>query len=1097
MTSDISSDGDQGDTGDQGDVIDGALYLALLDLNRLFASESTMSQDQIFAAVVEILVERLGLALAWVGLLRDGDDWISVISSAGPAKTYPTDIRITVRDDLPEGHGPIGYALRTGKVHQIDIEDKKFSPWHRRALEYGLGGGIASPFTLPGGEKGIISLNRHTGKKFMPHIEELVVRIGEDLTMYLRHRQERNAIERLLRYQEAIGALLHRLLSAPTPVSAYSDVAQILVEKTDALGVWVFEPFGDHLEAVACKGKPGFPQMEDFIRFLKVPLTPNEGPLAGSTAVAAFRSREPIITIDKEGSALQVLKSAYPQLGSVQVTGAWPVVYKNEPISIVVLVSDDKFYFTPSLEILIGQLIDGIRLAVNNQETKLESARITQLHKALLSESDLLFTAQNEYQFFKETCERLIDSGLFKTVWIGCGNEQGGIERLASAGDTSGDQDLLPGIALSHPGYETASMATIRTGRTIYMCDYINDPRNAPWSEIAIRNGWGSLLSLPIERSDKTWGVLSVMSEEANGFSDEMTELLTQIAQLVTHGLSEIDLKRELNDERDRQSWLASHDILTGLPNRRGLEDRISEAISSSHNHETILAIGMLDLDDFKALNDRYGHEIGDVILRDLARRLSESLRQTDLLARIGGDEFVIVLEDVRKFSDLSNIVKKIEQVLNSPMQLPNGDFVTTGGSLGLSIYSGDESRPDVLLRQADQALYKLKVKKSTRACDWAFYAPSDPEGITIYPHVSLADRRSLSHNGVQALIHDNKIVVHYQPIVELSSKVVVGLDVKLHIRNVPGMGHGRSETLDDFALNDQKLLILESLKIILNDLNELGMAGHDLWCSLAVPSQLFVSETFILQVNDVLESSQVENTRITLELLQAGPFLLLEDSWRKLISLKELGVDLAIDDIGSAYSSLLRLRDLPIDKIKLDSEFVRSLGFQPNGFHFVNAMIDLSRALKIEFIAEGADSDELLDALITLEVPLIQGNSISKSLDVTQLLHWLEGFPSEEVVAHPNTSLGLYAFHIRQTFFHHQRIMSGLPTPTIEECQLQTYLERLGYGGSAMDVAHHKYHDALEMYDSSKSLRPNPYLRLVEESREELRNAIIAAISP
>lgn len=1077
--------------------IDSALYRALSDANRLFATSTDLPVLDTLASLSQLLVDHLDLVLVWISVLPEGEDWIRPLTAAGAAKEYPDNIRITARDDVAEGKGPIGLALRTGRVFRIDVFDKQFVPWQVRAREYGLGGGIAVPFRFHNGDRGIVSLYRREGKSFTPHIESLLVRLGEDLTVFLRRRREREELGRFVKYQESIGMLLHKLLGVPEPEKAFSDVIEILVKNTDAMGAWISVPTEEgYLKTVAAKCKEDMPSLENDIWGFHAPLEDDGSLLSHSTAAKAYRSLQPAVIDETSSPDLRVLKDSIESLREVRVAGAWPVMVDDRPYAILVIVSGEPDYFSSPLMSLIGQLIDGIRIAIQNYGSQSEARQISMLHKALLTEGDLLFTARREQDFLDGTCVRLIESGVFATVWIGMAHDESSVKKVASAGVNVEDLDLIPVIMASNPNVRSASVRAMSLNQTLYVPDYINSPINYAWKDLSRRNRWSSVVCIPIDRGGKVWGVMSVLSERIDGFSDEMIDLLNQVSQIISHGLDEIDLRAELNAERDRQSWLASHDVLTGLPNRRGLEDHLVDAIKRSRQNETILAVGMMDLDDFKALNDRYGHESGDSILRYISSQLSECLRDTDHLARVGGDEFVVVIEDVRKFSDLPRVLRKIQDVLTTPFSLPNGERIAVGGSLGLSLYAGDDMRPEVLLRQADQALYRLKGKKGYRTADWAFYAPGDPEGISVYPHVTLCGAGTSSDNLYQTLLRNDGLNVYYQPVVDLSTGRVAGIEALARLES-PGMEvHPPLEFLGELSLADQRYLAIKVLDRAVSDLERLEKEGFSLWCSTSVLPELLVSEPFLEDLTSLLRRREVRPSLITLQVLEGSNFLSMDDAWRRLISLKELGVDLAIDDIGSAYASLLRLRDLPIDKMKLDQEFVRTLAIQPAGFHFLNAMSDLARGLEVDFIAEGAETAEILDALATVEVPFAQGFAISRPLPIDELTPWLRGYSLDASVEHPATMLGLYAYHVRVTSIYHQRLNAGMATPSAQACPLQRHVERLGYGGSDIDVAHKSYHEMLARYERAQNIKPNPELRSVEESREVLRSAILARLA-
>lgn len=1073
-------------------LVDASLYGALISVNRLFSRSLDQSEGELFDAIVNLLVDQLDLALALVAVLPEGKEWVEFRSVAGSAKGYAHDLRVAARDDIREGQGPIRVAMRTGEVVVIDIDDDRFLPWRERAVEFGLGGGMAVPFRFADETVGVLCLYRQRHKPFLTQLHNLMAQLGADLSDFLRRQREHVQLSRLREYQEAAGQLLHRLLAIPDPYTAFGEATSILTEKTDAMGAWVSVPDGDHLRTVAGRCKEKVRGLGADLWEFRPKLLDDRSPASLSVAARAFRSGRPVIESENRSHHLRGLKTVYSSLAFVRVAGAWPIVVSGKPIAVLVMVSDDAEYFSPVLTALLEQLIDGLRIAIQNFEAQAEARRISRVYQALLTEGDLLLTVQNENEFLTQACTRLLESGLYRTVWIGIQNENGHLEPLISTGENTSELDVLARTALGQNEAQTASERAVISGGTVVVRDYVSDPSNAQWAAIAERNSWRSSVSMPIERHGKAWGVLSVLSDRLDGFSEDMVELLSRISQMISHGLSEIDLREELNSERDKQSWLASHDPLTGLPNRRGLEDHISEAIARSKRHGTILVVGMLDLDDFKVVNDTYGHDLGDKALRDLTGSLRDSLRQTDLLARVGGDEFVLVLEDVRRFSDLTKILQKFESVLHSPLVLPDGNLVIVGGSLGLSVCAGDALTPNELLHSADQALYLLKSRKGHRTRAWAFHSPDDPDGISTYPRL-ISDGRSAEDGGdIAKLLHSGGLQILYHPVANLLTGEIVGVEALARLVSPKGIVHLPQEFMAELSLEDQKVLTLKVLSVVEKDLSRLEQDGFRLWCSINVASDLIMSDAYLADLLKAFSKSKLGPSRITLEVLDGVSFLSTPDAWRRLIALNEKGLDLALDDISTSYSSLLRVQELPLSKVKVDQEFVRNLAVQPNGFRFLIAMLELSRRLNMGFVAEGAETLGILDALISLGVEYAQGFAISPPLTFRNFEAWLPSFRLDVSVARPVTMLGLYALFVRDSFGYYQRLVAGLEPLDIGGCPRKGYLKNLGLEGGRLDKAHDAYHEALQKFHGAIDRKPNPYLRLVEEARERVRKLIL-----
>ena len=1072
--------------------VDPSAYEVLVSVNRLFSRSTDLPEGELFCNLVELLADQLDLAIASIAVRSAGSDRFDFPFVAGSSKEFLSDLRESERDGLSRDQDPISLAMRTEDIVAIDVDENGFSRWSESATEREPGGGLAVPFRFPDESVGVLCLCSRQESPFRESFRPLAVELRDDLSDFLRRRREHEQLSRLSDYQDAVGLLLHQLLAVPDPITAYGEVTRILIEKTDALAAWVSVPQGGFLKTVAGECKGAIQDLQADLWKFRPRLRVDGSPASRSVAATAFRSGKPVLASDGSSPHLEGMKTVYPSLSFVRVAGAWPIVISGKPTAVLVMVSDDTEYFSAALTGLLDQLADGLRIAVQNFETQAEARRISRVYQALLTEGDLLFSVGTEQEFLTQACSRILESGLFRTVWVGIQVDGENLKALVSTGENNSELDLLVGKVGESGWAETSSMKAIVTGETVVVRDYVHSPVNSRWAQIADRNGWRSSVSVPIERHGGSWGVLSVISDRLDGFSEDMIELISRISQMISHGLREIDLREELNSERDKQSWLASHDPLTGLPNRRGLEDHIAEAISRAKRHGTLLVVGMLDLDDFKIINDTYGHDLGDQALRNLTKTLRDSLRQTDLLARVGGDEFVLVLEDVRRFPDLIKILQKFENVLYAPLILPDGNRVTVGGSLGLSVYSGNSATPNELLHSADQALYLLKRRKGYRSRAWAFHSPDDPEGISPYPYFTRSSQKADETSDFQYLIRSGGLHVLYQPIVKLSTGEVVGLEALARLVSTNGVVYLPEQFLSELTLEDQKLLTLKVLSTVERDLAEIKQDGFNLWCSINVLADLIMSDAHLAELMEAFSRSNLGPSRITLEVLDSGTFLSSPDAWGRLISLNERGFDLALDDIASTYSSLLRIQELPLQKVKLDRGFVRNLAAQPNGFRFLIAMAELARRLKMGFVAEGAETAEILDSLASLNLEYAQGFAISQPLAIGDLREWLPTYFLDPGTERPSTVLGLYALYVRDSFGYYQRLLSGTVPADAQGCPVTRHLIRLGLEGSDIGRAHVDYHDVLGRFVDEIETKPNPFLRNVEEARQHVEKLIL-----
>jgi diguanylate cyclase (GGDEF)-like protein len=227
-------------------------------------------------------------------------------------------------------------------------------------------------------------------------------------------------------------------------------------------------------------------------------------------------------------------------------------------------------------------------------------------------------------------------------------------------------------------------------------------------------------------RSGTIWATLALISHVAGVFDRDTIALCTSAAELLGRGLDELDLRQRLVEQESREAHRARHDALTGLPNRLALLQELPQAIARAQRHGTQLAVGMIDLDDFKPVNDTFGHATGDEVLRQLAGRMQSLLRVPDLVVRWGGDEFVIVLEDLDPptvMSQLQAALDRLHAAVGTPFDLGNGHSASLRMSLGVALFPDDGHEANALLRQADAAMYTTKARKAERERWWALSA--------------------------------------------------------------------------------------------------------------------------------------------------------------------------------------------------------------------------------------------------------------------------------------------------------------------------------------------------------------------------------------
>jgi len=749
---------------------------------------------------------------------------------------------------------------------------------------------------------------------------------------------------------------------------------------------------------------------------------------------------------------------------------------------VVVMYRSRDERFPDAANDLLARLAQDVAIFLSRRATELDLIRTRAIYRALLNEGELLLDALDERTLLAETCSRLIASGLFVSTWIGRPSEDGSFVHLAHAdvGLRASAQNDLRTIR------DTLAERAWRTREPQYFYDKRSGHDRDPWDD-GCEDGFGSGVSIPIVRAGVPWAILTFACAERGVMTGEFAALLVHVAQYLGHALDEVDLKARLVSQVAQEAWLAEHDALTGLPNRRALATRLDLAIERLGKSDAQLAIGIFDLDDFKALNDEQGHAGGDVLLQTIAKRLSDALERTDFIARQGGDEFVFVFEDVVDRSDLVARLDRLERAIAVPIVLGEHLSIAVRGSLGIAVIPRDIAtqslKASAFLRQADRALHDLKADKTNRQTFWKIFSESvDPpqprKGHAAY---------------VSGLLRGGALRVAYQPIVALPSGAVVGLEALARLEDPSGTLLQPSAFLRQFDLDDQFVLTQGVLERALVDICNLDASGASLWISINVAPEVVSSDRFYVLLRELIEKYRCAPSRISLEILEQSDFLPMDSlgsTRQRLNALKELGVRLALDDVGSAYSSLLRLKELPIDKFKLDRAFVHSLADTPEALHFVDVLLDLARNLRVDFIAEGVESLDVADALAALQVPFIQGYAIARPMLLDALVAWIADYrptPWKQT----STILGLYARNLHLSKMR-RMMLAAAARPDAEKfasdadyCDVGRSIALMGLLGSSIDEGHRRFHDTYS--DALAALRANGELNWDALNRDEI----------
>lgn len=429
----------------------------------------------------------------------------------------------------------------------------------------------------------------------------------------------------------------------------------------------------------------------------------------------------------------------------------------------------------------------------------------------------------------------------------------------------------------------------------------------------------------------------------------------------------------------------ASYDFLTGLPNRRLLNEKLIEEISRACRHDYFGALLFLDLDSFKTINDSLGHDIGDDLLKLVASRIRECIRKEDIAARMGGDEFVIILTELGKSIEIAAnnagmIAEDIRLCLSAPCNLA-GHELQTGASIGVSLFPKAQKSADDILKQADTAMYKAKAegRNSIR-----FFSPDMQK---------VADGRLMLNYELKTALNNNEFTLYYQPQVDVTGNIVGGeglLRWNHPTRGLLAPGEFLEAAEETGLMPDIGKWVLQFACEQIKEWDDAGLLRSPQTLSVNISGKEFVESDFVSTLLGICESTGASPSFLGIELTEGSLISTSSEIVNKIATLQELGIKFSIDDFGMGYSSLSYLNKLPINTLKIDRSFVSEISQGRGSVILIDTIIMMAQNLGLEIIAEGVESDIELKYLSSGGCTVYQGYYYSKPVPAASFLKLL-----------------------------------------------------------------------------------------------------------
>jgi len=444
-------------------------------------------------------------------------------------------------------------------------------------------------------------------------------------------------------------------------------------------------------------------------------------------------------------------------------------------------------------------------------------------------------------------------------------------------------------------------------------------------------------------------------------------------------------IERKRTEERIYH--MAFYDSLTDLPNRVLFQDRLRLAIANAERHEYMSAVLFLDIDNFKRINDTFGHFMGDNLLKEVAFRLSSIMRKCDsvtrdvpdLFARLGGDEFTVLLNVINDTEDAARVARRIIETISAPFKV-NGYEIFITSSIGIAIYPADGNEIDSLLKNADAAMYSAKENGKN---NYQYY--KQHMNATAFERLTL-------ENDLHKALEREEFLLYYQPQINADSGAITGMEALIRWRHPNGR---IIPPLDFIPLAEETGLILPISEWVLKTACEQSKAWQEegykaVPVSVNLSSQQFQQKDFIASLSAILDDTGISPENLILEITESTILQNTKTAFSSLHELTAMGLRLAIDDFGTGYSSLSYLKSFPIHAIKIDRSFVREISTDSDDAAIATAIISMAHSLRLKIIAEGVETEEQLEFLCKQRCDEIQGYLFSPPLppgEISKLL--------------------------------------------------------------------------------------------------------------